>query len=177
METQVRVKVDAIRADESTATLQQWPANRRESRRRIQMRHLLYITTAAATVLLLGGQTRAAPSVQGLSGHAQSSVPGCPYLVWRLARSVDGKLSGITYYSDLSGLSLVKGYEDPSTGQFRLEMTSSWGAGPTGMVDGTRSRNGEVVADMKGQGCANMHLVMESLTDINRWTNAGGGGG
>jgi hypothetical protein len=46
-----------------------------------------------------------------------------------------------------------------------------------GVVDGTRSPDGKVVADVKGQGCANFHHVeMLSVPDLNRVGLLGGGG-
>lgn len=142
------------------------------------MRLGLLMATITAGTLAMGicNQPSAAPAPAGFSGHAESSVPGCPYLAWRLARAADGDITGIAYYSDLSGVSMVKGMAQPN-GQFTMTLTSSMGNGPTGTVNGRRSANGTVSADLKGQGCANMHLTMRPLTDINHWTNAGGGAG
>ncbi|MEO8715894.1 MAG: hypothetical protein ABI369_12855 [Acetobacteraceae bacterium] len=141
------------------------------------MRLKLSIAAIAGGIIAIGipGHSATAATPQGFTGHAQSSVPGCPYLAWRLALAADGKITGIAYYSDLSGVSMVNGKGD-GAGHFTLNLTSSMGNGPVGTVNGTRSANGTVVADMTGQGCANMHLTMQPLTDINHWTNAGGGG-
>lgn len=103
-------------------------------------------------------------------------MPGCPYLAWRLVRNADASVTGIAYYSDLSGLSTVRGTSN-SAGQFQLVLTPSMGNGPRGTVIGTRTARGAIEADLHGQGCANMHLVMQPLTDVNSWTNSGGGGG
>lgn len=141
------------------------------------MRLTLSVATIAAGILAIGMQGRpaAAAQPQGFSGHAQSSVAGCPYLAWRLALAANGDITGIAYYSDLSGVSMVKGKGD-GHGHFDLTLTSSMGNGPVGTVTGTRSSRGGIVANMTGQGCANMHLTMAPVTDINHWTNAGGGG-
>ena len=135
------------------------------------------IVTVAGGLLAVGlqGPPAIAAMPQGFEGHAESSVPGCPYLAWRLARHDNGEVTGIAYYSDLSGVSMVKGTMNDA-GQFQLVLTPSMGNGPNGTVEGTRSSNGAVEADLKGQGCANMHLVVQPLTDINHWTNYGGGG-
>lgn len=117
-----------------------------------------------------------AEAPRGYSGQAASSVAGCPYLAWRLVRNADASVTGIAYYSDLSGLSTVRGTSN-SAGQFQLMLTPSMGNGPSGTVLGRRTARGAVEADLHGQGCANMHLVMQPLTDVNQWTNSGGGGG
>jgi hypothetical protein len=136
------------------------------------------IAAIAGGIVAIGipGHPATAATPQGFTGHAQSSVAGCPYLAWRLALASDGNITGIAYYSDLSGVSMVKGKGD-GAGHFNLVLTPSMGNGPTGTVNGTRSADGTVVADLAGEGCANMHLAMQPLTDINHWTNAGGGAG
>lgn len=142
------------------------------------MRLQALLATVAGGMIVVGlqAQPAAAAAVQGFSGHAESSVPGCPYLAWRLVKHDNGDITGIAYYSDLSGLSTVKG-TSTSSGQFHLVLTPELGHGPSGTVDGTRSSRGAVVATMKGEGCANMRLTMMPLTDVNHWTNAGGGAG
>lgn len=146
------------------------------------MRLGLLMATITAGTLAMGICTQpstaqaAAQAPRGFSGHAKSSVPGCPYLAWRLARAADGTITGLADHSDLSGTSQVNGMAEPN-GTFTMTLTSAMGKGPTGTVTGRRMSNGTVVADMKGQGCANMHLTMKPLTDINHWTNAGGGAG
>jgi hypothetical protein len=112
----------------------------------------------------------------GYAGSAPSSVAGCPALVWRLAR--DGNnVNGISYYADLSGLSKVTGTVD-KTGKFILTLTSTMGNGPVATVTGQREAlaandwaskqaQGALEADMKGQGCANMHLNLKPVLDLN----------
>jgi hypothetical protein len=135
-----------------------------------------FVTLLGATALSLGavmvGPAPAAPPpmapIAGITGFAQSSVPGCPNINWRLARHEDGKITGIFWYSDLSGTSEAVGSED-ATGRFHIQVTSAIGKGPVGVVDGTRSKDGKVVADMKGDGCARDHVVrMISVPDINK---------
>jgi len=108
----------------------------------------------------------AAPPVPGYVGEASSSVAGCPFILWRLARHENGEVTGIVYYSDLSGLSMAKGMMDKA-GKFHLDLSSSMGNGPTGTVDGTRSSNGRVIAVMKGEGCANMRLNIRPSINLN----------
>jgi hypothetical protein len=69
----------------------------------------------------------------GYTGEAPSSVAGCPYLIWRLARHDNGEVTGIFYYSDMSGVSNVTGTVDQA-GQFHLTLTSSMGNGPVGRL-------------------------------------------
>jgi hypothetical protein len=106
--------------------------------------------------------------VAGIVGFAPSSVAGCPNINWRLARHADGKITGIFWYSDMSGTSEARGSED-ATGKFEIKITSAIGQGPVGTVTGTRSKEGKVVADLTGEGCANDHVVrMISVPDINK---------
>jgi hypothetical protein len=134
------------------------------------------VTLVATSALALGAfevpptaAASPAPPVAGMVGFAPSTVAGCPYIEWRLARHADGKITGIFWYSDLSGTSEAAGSED-STGRFHIQVTSAVGKGPVGVVDGTRSPQGKVVAAMKGEGCANDRVVrMIRVTDINSY--------
>ncbi len=118
--------------------------------------------------------TAAPPGTRGFQGSGHSSVAGCPDLVWRLVRN-GGNVTGITFFSDMSGVSEVKGTVNDA-GQFHLTMTPAMANGPSGTVDGTRRPNGAIQAQVRGQGCANMQLSMQPITDVNHWTNFGGGG-
>ena len=132
-------------------------------------RATLLATSALAlgSVLVLSAQAAPAP-MAGITGFAPSTIAGCPNINWRLARHDDGKITGIFWYSDMSGTSEAAGSEDAS-GHFHIQITSAIGKGPVGSVDGTRSKAGKVVADMKGEGCANDHVVrMISVPDINK---------
>jgi len=113
----------------------------------------------------------------GFVGTAASSVAGCPSLTWRLAR--DGhNVNGIAYYTDLSGLSRVTGTVNDS-GTFTLTLTSIMGNGPVATVTGQRQApgpnqaQGALVADMTGQGCANMHLTMKPIADLTPYGGTG----
>jgi hypothetical protein len=112
--------------------------------------------------------------VAGIIGQTASSVAGCPNVMWRLARHDDGTITGIFFYSDLSGTSEAKGIED-ATGRFHIQLTSAMGNGPVGVVDGQRAKDGKVVADLVGQGCANDHfLQMRTVTDLDTAGSVGG---
>jgi len=120
---------------------------------------------------------RAAAPTAGIVGQIQSSVPDCPNLIWRLARHDDGRITGIFYYSDLSGTSEAVGAEDKD-GRFRIQLTSAMGKGPVGIITGQRAPNGKVVADLKGDGCANNHYMNSTFVpNVTSWGFGGNGGG
>ena len=125
---------------------------------------LSFVTAGAA----IGTPAIAAlPEVMGFSGATQSNVAGCPFIIWRLVNHDNGVVTGIAYYSDLSGLSKVRGMIEKS-GQFKLTVTSSFDNGPVGTVIGTKSGDGELNATMTGTGCANVNFHMPPPMDI--WT-------
>jgi hypothetical protein len=107
----------------------------------------------------------------GFVGMTKASVAGCPAIGWRLARHDDGTITGIAYYADASGASSVKGTYDKD-GKFNLQVTSSMGKGPDGTVVGQRNPDGGLVADLKGEGCANSHLTIRGVPNIG---DSGGG--
>lgn len=115
----------------------------------------------------------AAPPVAGGVGWAASSVAGCPNIQWRVARHADGSITGIVFYSDMSGMSTVTGTED-SSGHFTATMTKGMGDGPVGTVTGTRSADGTLTAVMKGEGCANATIDIKPTKDLNALVNATG---
>lgn len=141
------------------------------------MRLASKIALAAGLPLALGlgavlpAQPAFAAATPGYTGNAPSSVAGCPYIAWRLVRHPDGAVTGIAYYGDLSGVSEVTGNVDQS-GHFQLQTKSSMGNGPVGTVTGMREKNGAIEATMTGQGCANMHLRMAAVANMNDWRNA-----
>jgi hypothetical protein len=110
----------------------------------------------------------------GIVGHHASAVAGCPDVEWRLARHPDGQITGIFWYSDLSGTSQAVGQIDAS-GRFHTTLTSAMGQGPVGKLDGMRSSNGKIVADLVGQGCANYHLEMNPVADLYKYHPEAGG--
>lgn len=110
-----------------------------------------------------GPSYAAAPT--GFYGNTPSSVSGCPSIVWRLANT-NGQVHGMAYYSDLSGLSNVSGTME-SDGHFNLSLTkTSIGNGPVGTVTGTRSADGEIVATLTGEGCANNKVDIKPTKDV-----------
>lgn len=107
--------------------------------------------------------------IGGYTGGSPSSVAGCPALIWRFALHDDGTITGIVYYSDVSGLSSAKGSMDQS-GHFHLQLTSAIGDGPVGTVDGEKTTKGRGYATMTGQGCANMHMTLSPVVDMKAYT-------
>lgn len=125
-------------------------------------------------VIAAGPTFAATPS--GFVGNTASSVSGCPSIVWRLANS-NGQVHGMAYYSDLSGLSSVTGTIDQD-GKFDLTLAkTSIGNGPVGTVTGTRSADGEIVATLTGEGCANNKVDIKPATSLNAVANGETGGG
>lgn len=130
----------------------------------------LVTACAAALGLLAAGATFETPAVAaapiaGYTGSAKSSVAGCPYIMWRLARHDNGDVTGIFYYSDMSGVSQVKGTVDKA-GHFQLTLASSMGQGPVGTVTGTK-RGENVTAVMTGEGCANAKFSVKPVESLN----------
>jgi len=119
---------------------------------------LLAASALTLGAVVAGSAVAAPPPVAGTVGYALSTVAGCPYIQWRLARHDDGRITGRFWYSDLSGTSNAVGTIDQN-GRFHTVLTSAIGSGPVGVVDGQRSPDGSVTADLKGEGCANYHSV------------------
>jgi hypothetical protein len=128
---------------------------------------IITVSGLLAAGVAAGRPAVAATPVAGYIGSAPSSVAGCPYIEWKLARHSNGEVTGIVYYSDMSGVSMANG--TVQAGQFQLTLTSSMGNGPVGTVTGSRSANGAITATMTGQGCANMHMHVNPVADLNRY--------
>ncbi len=123
---------------------------------------------------IAAGSADAAP-LPGFMGSSPSSVGGCPYIVWDLASSFVGDIHGIAYYSDLSGVSDVRGTVD-SNGKLRLVLSQTdTGNGPVGSIDGAAA-GGHLVGTLTGLGCANGKVNIKQVEDINDIQNAIGGG-
>jgi hypothetical protein len=130
-------------------------------------------TIGVCATASISGHSLAAPPVAGYVGWQYSSVAGCPYIVWRLARHDNGKVTGIVYYSDLSGVSSATGTLD-QTGKLHLGLTSALGNGPVGTVNGSRTAKGAVNAVLSGQGCANAKIATNQISDLNAIPTASG---
>jgi len=123
---------------------------------------------------ITSGPVDASPQ-PGFMGSSSSSVAGCPYIIWHLASSLVGDIHGIAYYSDLSGVSEVRGTMD-SNGKLRLVLSETdTGNGPVGSIDGVAA-GGHLVGTLTGLGCANGNVNIKQVQDINDIRNARGGG-
>jgi hypothetical protein len=143
---------------------------------KIAKRVTLLTLGALVVGFVWGRPSVAAAPVAGIVGQAQSQVAGCPPIHWRLARHPDGKVTGMFWFGDLSGVSSAVGSIDKAE-HFHLTLTSAIGQGPAGDVDGQRSKNGKVVAEIKGEGCSNYKIIrMTPVTDINKYGFIGAGG-
>lgn len=122
---------------------------------------------AAAFTISQGFAQTTTTHMSGFSGSTPSMVAGCPYIIWRLANDPNGRVHGIAYYSDLSGLSNVMGARD-ADGNFTLSLTpSSIGAGPSGTASGKVFRDGAIDVKMTGQGCANMDHTIKPVRNMD----------
>lgn len=101
----------------------------------------------------------------GFVGVTKAAVAGCPNIGWRLARHDDGTVTGISYYADASGVSSVNGTYSKDGG-FEFQVASTMGKGPNGTVVGQRGPDGGLVADLKGEGCANSHLTIQGIPNL-----------
>jgi hypothetical protein len=128
-------------------------------------RVLSFAALALTPVLSRSAAAQIVSPQPGFVGMTKASVAGCPSIGWRLARHDDGTITGISYYADASGASSVKGTYSQN-GTFDLQVTSTMGNGPVGTVTGQRSQNGALVADLKGAGCANVHLAIQGIPDL-----------
>lgn len=129
--------------------------------------------STAAPVPAYGGNVTTTGGVSGYVGSAQSTVPGCPYIAWRLARNANGQVHGIVYYTDLSGVSMATGTVTPD-GAFNLTLTSQMGNGPTGTIVGHRMPDGAGDATLTGPGCANTHVVMQGVSNMSEYHQTAG---
>ena len=65
------------------------------------------------------------------------------------ARHDNGSVTGIAYYNDLSGISMITGTIDQN-GNFHLKLTAQVGDGPTGDVVGQKRTGGVHPSDLDG---------------------------
>jgi len=126
---------------------------------------------AAGGVLALatgfGQPAHAQGAVAGYVGQAASSVAGCPWLGWRLARTDNGVVTGMAYYSDASGISAVTGTMGTTPDSIHLVVRSIQGKGPQGTVAVTQSSDGKPVIRLTGEGCANVEVPLRPLPNLN----------
>lgn len=134
------------------------------------------LSLLAAQAVAGGSVAAPPPPAMIYTGEVPSNVAGCPYIEWRIARHQDGAVTGIFYYSDMTGISSVTGTMDDA-GHFQLTLKSRTGEGPVATVLGTRSANGDVDAKMVGDGCANAQLLFQPMANWRLYNPPGQNGG
>jgi hypothetical protein len=112
------------------------------------------------------------PPVLTYTGQVASTVSGCPTIEWHLARHNNGDVTGIFYYSDMSGISTATGTVD-NAGNIQLTVNSRTGQGPVGTVTGMRSPNGAITAKLTGNACANAELHYDPVANWKMWNPPG----
>ena len=140
------------------------------------MRKTIRVATTALSILTaagLAGVPRAnaqdSPDTY-YGGRSVASQPTCPTIEWHILPMPFGvatNINGIAYYSDMSGISVVRGTA-AADGTIAATVASVSGAGPAGAITGMRTR-GETKVSLSGPGCANVTI------DLRRWQPTGGG--
>ncbi len=141
------------------------------------MRKSTRLATTAFSIVtaigLMGAQSARAqdvPTNDYYGGRSVASQPTCPTVEWHLLPMPVGvatNVNGIAYYSDMSGISIIRGTVAPS-GMVGATLVSVSGNGPAGAVTGTHTAGATKVV-LTGNGCANATL------DLQRWRPSGGG--
>ncbi len=141
------------------------------------MIEMKWFTVAAlclfATAGAMDAPTARAQNTSGndyYSGQSSSTMPKCPTVEWHLLPMPFGtatNINGIAYYSDMSGISIVRG-TSAADGTVIASLASVSGSGPVGTVTGTRT-GGMTKVVLAGAGCANATI------ELRRWRSAGGG--
>lgn len=105
------------------------------------------------------------------AGHSAPMAPGCPSIEWRVLpiTAAPANINGVAYFSDMSGISQVKGTV-AADGTISVTVTSVSGNGPAGTLTGKRTAKTTHV-DFTGQGCSKASFT------INRYTDMGAAGG
>jgi hypothetical protein len=115
------------------------------------------LALAAVSEMALGQASgvRKAVYYQGIA----SNTPQCPAIRYLFRDVSSSEPVGYVWFSDASGMSKAAGTLDLQSGQFHLTLTSLDGAGPTGVVTGTKDPNtGVVTAELDGPGCSKLSL-------------------
>ena len=129
------------------------------------------IPTLSAGALAMMALGLGTPSVAYAQAEATISYLGgraatasCPVLEWRLLPMPPGAatVNGVAYWSDMSGISTIKGTSDAS-GKVTATLTSVAGKGPAGTVTGQRELSVTRVEMRGNTACDNVKL------EIHRW--------
>jgi len=106
-----------------------------------------------------------AQGMEWAGGRSPAMASSCAPIEWHIVPVATGgavTLNGIAYFSDMSGISTIKG-AITSAGAVSATLTSVSGKGPTGAVTGMRSATGTHV-EMSGEGCSKANFDLMQLT-------------
>lgn len=107
-----------------------------------------------------------------MMGHSTAMTASCPSIEWHIARLPPAgatPINGVAYFSDMSGVSIIKGMR-AADGAITGTVTSVSGNGPAGVISGRHEKDRTDVA-LKGAGCS-----MTRMTAF-RWAPYGAAGG
>lgn len=132
------------------------------------------VAIAAFAIAAIGMAHAPTASAQNAysGGRAPSKVAGCPTIEWHilpLSPGVASNINGFAFYTDMSGVSAVRGTMG-ADGKIAATLSSVSGNGPAGNVSGSRDNNVSHIV-LTGAGCANTSF------DLQRFQRPPSGGG
>ena len=130
----------------------------------------LSVSTFAAAMLVVGAGLALTPAVQAqgmewAGGRSPAMSSTCAPIEWHIVPVASGgavALNGVAYFSDMSGISTIKGMIT-AEGAISAMVTPVSGNGPAGAVSGMRSGTGTHV-EMNGVGCSKANFDLMQLT-------------
>lgn len=124
------------------------------------------LAAGAAALLVVGRAVaptaRAQEGEAGLGfmgGHSPPMGPRCRSIGWHVqpvSRTLPASITGVAYYSDMSGLSTIK-RTVAADATINATVTPVSGNGPSGTVTGKRGKGATDIV-LTGPGCANAHM-------------------
>lgn len=130
----------------------------------------LSLSSFAGGMLLVGAGLALTPAVQAqgmewAGGRSPATSSTCAPIEWHIIPVATGgavTLNGVAYFSDMSGISTIKGMIT-AEGAVSATLASVSGNGPAGSVTGMRSATGTHV-EMNGAGCSKANFDLMQLT-------------
>ncbi len=128
------------------------------------------ISTIAAAFLAIGAGIVAKPTVQAqgfewAGGRSPASSSTCAPIEWHIVPVAIGgavTLNGVAYFSDMSGVSTIKG-TITADGTISAVLNPVSGNGPAGSVTGKRTATSTHI-EMNGVGCSKANFDLLRLT-------------
>lgn len=114
------------------------------------MRPYMATLLLAGTCLMLASGARAQQDASGSFVGTTSDRPGCPSVTLHIIRD-GGRLTGVVFYTNGSGASLITG--QVVNGTISWHQTPTNGRGPTGDVNGTINASGVMRLNLTGTPC------------------------